>query len=89
MTMSTQNGLPTSTPSDRIESLKSNLKEVAQHLSTTASSFKERASETKSHVAARARSFGALAGKAIKDHPIVAIGVALGTGYLVMRLIRR
>jgi ElaB/YqjD/DUF883 family membrane-anchored ribosome-binding protein len=89
MTMTAQNGIPSSTSSDRIDSLKSNLKGVAQQVSTAAAAFKERASETKSHVAAGARMLGVRLGQAIKDHPVAAIGIALGAGYLVIRLIRR
>jgi len=87
--MHAQNGIPASTSSHRIDSLKSNLKGVAQQVSTAAAAFKERASETKSHVAARARVVGVRVGQAIKDHPVAAVGIALGAGYLVMRLIRR
>ena len=74
---------------ERIESIASELKIVADRLATATSPLKDRASD----VTARARSGAGLlacrAGKAIQDHPIAAIGVAFGTGYLLMRLLRR
>jgi ElaB/YqjD/DUF883 family membrane-anchored ribosome-binding protein len=87
--MTSPNGLPASTLNDRIHSLMSNFKNVTEHLSSAASSFKDRASEAKSHAAASASSLAAKTGKVIKAHPIMAIGVAVGAGYLVMRLLRR
>jgi ElaB/YqjD/DUF883 family membrane-anchored ribosome-binding protein len=77
------------TLNDRIDSLASNLKSVVDHLSTRATSFKDKASEAKSYATASATSFADKTGKAIKDHPIAALGIAFGIGYLVMRLIRR
>ena len=87
--MNNQNGLPAATPNDRIHSLASNVKEVAEHLSTAAATVKNKASEAKAHVVSSARPIVAKAGRAIKEHPIMAVGLALGVGYLVMRLIRR
>lgn len=87
--MTSPNGLSASTLSDRIHSLMSNLKNAGEHLSSAAASFKNKASEAKSHAASSVGSFAAKTGKVIKDHPIMAIGVAVGAGYLVMRLLRR
>lgn len=84
--MTSPNGLSASTLNDRIHSLVSN---VTEHLSNAAASFKHRASEAKSHAASSAGSLAAKTGKVIKEHPIMAIGVAVGAGYLVMRLLRR
>jgi ElaB/YqjD/DUF883 family membrane-anchored ribosome-binding protein len=75
--MQNQNGLRAETLNDRIHLLVSNLK-------TAASSFKDRATEAKSHAA----TIAAKTGRAIKAHPLVAIGVALGAGYLTGRLLR-
>ena len=87
--MTSQNGFTAATLNDRIDSLVSNLKSVAEHLSTAASSVKDKATEAKSHAASRAGSIATRAGKTVQAHPIAAIGVALGVGYLVMRLMRR
>lgn len=87
--MSTQNGFASANLNDRIDSLVSNLKNVADHLSSAASTFKDKASDAKSHAVSRAGSIASKAGRTAQSHPIVAVGVALGVGYLVMRLIRR
>jgi ElaB/YqjD/DUF883 family membrane-anchored ribosome-binding protein len=87
--MTSQNGLTGEKLNERIDSLTSGLKNAAEHVSTAAASFKERASEAKTHAAARASAIARRVGRAIQDHPFVAAGVALGAGYLVMRLIRR
>jgi ElaB/YqjD/DUF883 family membrane-anchored ribosome-binding protein len=89
LTMNTPSELPSPTLTNRIDSLVSNLKNAAEHLSSAASSFKGRAAEARSHATARASSIAARAGKLIKDHPTAAIGFALGTGYLLVRLLRR
>jgi len=80
--MQNQNGLRAETLNDRIHLLVSNVK-------TAASSFKDIATEAKSHAASFAGSVATKTGRAIKAHPIVAIGVALGAGYLAVRLLRR
>lgn len=80
--MQNQNGLRAETLNDQIHLLVSNLK-------TAASSFKDRATEAKSHAATIAGSIAAKTGRTIKAHPVVAIGVALGAGYLAVRLLRR
>lgn len=87
--MNIQNGLASAKLNDRIDSLVSSLKNVAEHLSSAAANFKDKASDAKSHVVSRAGSITSQVGRAAKNHPIVAVGVALGVGYLVMRLIRR
>jgi len=80
--MQNQNGLRAETLNDRIHMLVSNLK-------TATSSFKDRATEATSHAATIGGSIAAKTGRAIKAHPLVALGVALGAGYLAVRLLRR
>jgi ElaB/YqjD/DUF883 family membrane-anchored ribosome-binding protein len=74
---------------DRIDAFATSLKHAVERLSTRASEIKERAVEVKDHASTNASSFAAKATKIIKDHPFIAIGVAAGTGYLVVRLVRR
>ena len=86
-TMNIQNGI---NPSQWVDSLESNFKSIAEYLSAIA----EGAAASKTSAATRATSFSAKAGKAIKDHPFAAIGIAagiaaVGIGYLVIRLLRR
>jgi ElaB/YqjD/DUF883 family membrane-anchored ribosome-binding protein len=88
--MTSQDGIQThSALNARIDSIASELKGVADRLSSAASSLKDRASGVTSHARSSAGSFANRASKAIQDHPIAAIGIALGAGYLLMRLIRR
>ncbi len=88
--MNPKNGTnPSTTLDDRIDSLASNFKSVVEHMRTRAASLNDKASEVKTNAAASATAFVSKAGKVIKDHPIAAIGIAFGVGYLFMRLIRR
>ena len=85
--MSIQNGI---NPSQWVDSLESNFKSIAEYLTEIA----EHAAATKTSAAKNASSFSAKAGKAIKDHPFAAIGIAagiaaVGLGYLVIRVLRR
>ncbi|HEX8114186.1 MAG TPA: hypothetical protein VF516_40935, partial [Kofleriaceae bacterium] len=74
---------------DRIDALAANLKNLVSQMSTTAAEVKGRAIDVKQRASSSAGSLAARAGRVIQDHPIAAIGVAFGVGYLVMRLIRR
>ena len=80
--MQSQNGLRAENLTDRIHLLVSDVKAAA-------SSFKDIASEAKSHAASFVGPLATRTGRAIKAHPIVAIGVAVGVGYLAVRLLRR
>jgi len=77
--MFSQNGHSTGVRiSDGIDNLASNLKSVVEQMSKQAYSAKKNAS-----------SFVAKTGEIIKAHPIAAIGIAFGFGYLVIRALRR
>lgn len=87
--MQPQNGASSSTiASDPIDTLESNFKSVVEYLTGQATPPDDKAPEVKTGDAA-SPTFGAKATKAIKDHPIVAIGMAFGLGYLLTRLVRR
>ncbi len=64
-----------------IDTLADNLQHVAEYLASHAESMKSSAPE--------APSFLARVGKVIKAHPIAAVGIAFGIGYLAVRIIRR
>jgi ElaB/YqjD/DUF883 family membrane-anchored ribosome-binding protein len=87
--MSSHNGLAAKALHDRIDAIASNLKSVIEQLSSAASSVKDRASDVTSHAMSGASSLGTRTGKAIQNHPIAAIAIALGAGYLVVRWMRR
>ena len=57
--------------------------------SERASAFKDRMGDVKDSVVASSRKGIRKTGAFIKEHPIVAIGVAFGVGYLVMRIAKR
>ena len=75
--MNPQNGTSTSV-NERIDTLASNLKHVVESMASRAE-----------HAKSSATSYAAKVGKYIKDHPIAALGVAFGTGYVLTRLLRR
>lgn len=72
-----------------IESIASELKIVADRLAAATAQLRDRASDVTSQARSGAGSLASRAGKAIQDHPIAAIGLAFGTGYVLMRLFRR
>lgn len=87
--MNSQNGNVAQALHERIDTIASSIKSAADQLSSASATAKDRASELTSRAVSGASSLGARAGRAIQAHPIVAIGIALGAGYLLMRLIRR
>lgn len=88
--MNPQNGAnPSTIPNDPIDTLKSNLRSIVEHLTSRAASLDDKASEVRTSAVSSVTSFISKAGKAIKNHPIAAISIAFGAGYLFMRLIRR
>lgn len=74
---------------DRIDALAANLKSLIEQMATTAAEVKARAIDVKQQASSKTGSLASRAARAIQDHPIAAIGVAFGTGYLIVRLIRR
>lgn len=68
---------------DPFATLGFNFKSVVEQLTSHA------APEAKTTTPASVTSFRSKAHKAIKDHPIAALGIAFGAGYLFMRLARR
>lgn len=87
--MSSQNGHSSQVLHERIDSIASGLRSVADQLSTAASSARNRASDVTSHAVSSASSLGAKVSKLVQQHPLAAIGIAIGAGYLVLRVVRR
>lgn len=74
---------------DRIDALAANLKGLVEQMTATAAAVKDRALDVKDQATSKAGSLASRVVRAVQDHPIAAIGVAFGAGYLVMRWIRR
>ncbi len=88
--MASQNGTHSSpTLHQRLDAVASNLKNAVHRVSAAASSLRHRASDVVQQPAARAGSFAARAREVIQAHPIAAIGITLGSGYLLVRWLRR
>jgi ElaB/YqjD/DUF883 family membrane-anchored ribosome-binding protein len=85
--MKPQNGVDPSL--DPIDILEANFKSVVEALTSGASSVETKVSGAKERATTSVTTFAAKATKAVKDHPIAAVGIAFGLGYLLMRLIRR
>jgi ElaB/YqjD/DUF883 family membrane-anchored ribosome-binding protein len=71
-----------STLENRFESLKSSVGERAEALKTKAVDVKDAVFENGEKALDRA-------GQLIKENPFIAIGIAFGVGYLVVRMIRK
>jgi ElaB/YqjD/DUF883 family membrane-anchored ribosome-binding protein len=80
LTMTTQNGI-----TDKIDALSASLRSAIEHLA----SFKDQAGAAGHRAAGEASSLVARLGRTIKDHPIAAVGIAFGIGYVAMRVLRR
>lgn len=74
---------------DRIDALAADLKGLVDQMAATAAAVKGRAIDVKDHASSKASSLATRATRVVLDHPIAAIGVAFGAGYLLVRLIRR
>ncbi|HEU4731700.1 MAG TPA: hypothetical protein VFT22_27580 [Kofleriaceae bacterium] len=87
--MNSNNGHATRVLHDRVDAIAGNLKAFIDQVSSTASVVEHRASDVKARTVSTASSFAAMTDKAIQDHPIAAIAIAFGAGYVLTRLVRR
>ena len=60
-----------------------------ESLKTKGAAFKDSVIDVKDHTVEGATKLLARIGRTIKAHPFAAVGIAIGVGYLAMRLIRR
>jgi ElaB/YqjD/DUF883 family membrane-anchored ribosome-binding protein len=74
---------------DRLDSLKESMRNLVDIGSDRASALKDRVVDVKDSVVGKSKTGVHKMGAMIKQHPIVAVGVAFGVGYLVMRIVRR
>jgi ElaB/YqjD/DUF883 family membrane-anchored ribosome-binding protein len=84
----TRNGI-TETLGDRVSQLKQSMRGIVEYGSDRASDIKGKLADAKDVAVGGATSVIAKTGKLIKQHPFIAIGVAFGLGYVVMRMARR
>ena len=84
----TRDGL-TATFEDRVSALKQSMRDIVDFGSDRASDIKDKLSDAKDAALAGASTAVDKTGKLIKQHPFIAIGIALGVGFLVMRMVRR
>lgn len=74
---------------DRVDQLKESVRGMVDFGGDRASALKERLGDVKDTVVSGGRSGINKVGSLIKDHPIAAIGIAFGIGYLAIRIARR
>lgn len=74
---------------DRLESLKESVRNLVDISSERADAIKHKMADVKDSVVASSKSGINRMGGLIKDHPIVAIGIAFGLGYFAVRMLRR
>ena len=74
---------------DRLESLKDSMRDLVEAGGDRAGAIKDRMVDVKDTVVSGAAKGARRTGAFIKDHPIVSIGIALGIGYVAVRLARR
>jgi ElaB/YqjD/DUF883 family membrane-anchored ribosome-binding protein len=74
---------------DRLDSLKESMRNLVEVSGERASALKHRMGDVKDTVFASSKTGVQKVGAFVKGHPIIAIGVAFGVGYLVMRIVRR
>jgi ElaB/YqjD/DUF883 family membrane-anchored ribosome-binding protein len=74
---------------DRLDSLKESMRNLVDMSGERATALKGRMFEVKNSVVAGSKTGARKLGGMIKEHPILAIGVAFGIGYVVMRIVKR
>ena len=73
----------------RLGSLKESVRNLVDAGGERAGQFKHRAIDVKDSVIENGEVYIRKVGDLIKQHPIAAIGIAFGVGYVTMRLLRR
>lgn len=74
---------------NRLDSLKESVRNLVDVGSERAEAIKSRMADVKDTVVSSSKSGINRMGSLIKEHPIVAIGIAFGIGYVAMRVLRR
>lgn len=74
---------------NRLDALKESVRNLVDAGGERAGQLKNRAIDVKDSVVENSGIAIRKAGSLIKEHPIVAIGIAFGVGYLTIRLLRQ
>jgi len=74
---------------NRLDSLKSSVKNLVDAGGERASAIKSKAIDVKDQAVEKGGLALERAGALIKEHPIAAIGIAFGVGYIVVRMLKR
>jgi len=74
---------------NRIDSLKSSMRNLVDAGGERAGKLKNKAIDVKDSVVENGGAALNRAGGLIKEHPFVAIGIAFGIGYIAVRLLRK
>lgn len=78
-----------STMENRLESLKSSMRNLVDAGGERAGQLKNKAIDVKDAVVEGSSAALNRTGELIKKHPIVAIGLAFGVGYIVVRMLKK
>ena len=74
---------------NRLDSLKASVRNLVDAGGERASQLKSKAIDVKDQVVDRGGVALDRAGALIKEHPIAAIGIAFGVGYIIVRMLKR
>ena len=78
-----------STADNRLDSLKSSVRNLVDAGGERANQIKSKAIDVKDAVVENGGAALNRASSLIKEHPIAAIGIAFGVGYIVVRMLKR
>jgi len=78
-----------STMENRFDSLKSSVRNLVDAGGERAGKIKNKAIDVKDSVVESGGAALNRAGELIKEHPIVAVGIAFGVGYIVVRMLKK
>lgn len=78
-----------STMDSRLDSLKSSVRNLVDAGGERAGKLKDKAIDVKDAVVENGSAALNRAGALIKEHPIAAVGIAFGVGYIVVRMLRK
>lgn len=79
----------TSTLDNKVETLKESVRNLVDAGGERAGQIKNKAIDVKDSVFDNGGAALKKAGELIKEHPIAAIGIAFGVGYIAVRLLRK